>query len=213
MTQFKTTSKGILKNLGWSVMVLLALLMFVLASRYLTFNPEVYFPEKRAVYTTHTFGLMSHIVGAMLATILGPFQFLPGIRKGRFLKVHRWLGRIYLLGVLVGGLGGLYMAFLAYGGLPAKLGFATLAIIWLFSAFKAYQDIRNKEIQQHKAWMIRNYALTFAAVTLRLWQGVFGAVGLEFLTGYIIVAWLSWIPNLLVAEWMVRRNLLKETVS
>jgi uncharacterized membrane protein len=213
MTQSKARSKGILKNVGWSVMLLLALLMFVLASRYLTFDPEVYFPEQRTVYTTHTFGLISHIVGAMLATILGPFQFLPRIRKGRFLKVHRWLGRIYLLGVLVGGLGGLYMAFLAYGGLPARLGFATLAILWLFSAFRAYQHIRNKEIEQHKAWMIRNYALTFAAVTLRLWQVVFQVAGLEFLTGYIIVAWLCWLPNLFVAQWMVRRNLLKRAIS
>jgi uncharacterized membrane protein len=206
MTQSKPTSKGLLKNVGWSVMLLLALLMFVLASRYLTFNPEVYFPEQRAVYIAHTFGLMLHIVGAMLATILGPFQFLPQIRKGRFINVHRWLGRLYLLGVTLGGVGGLYMAFLAYGGLPTKLGFATLAILWLFSAFKAYRHIRNKEIQQHKAWMTRNYALTFAAVTLRLWQVVFQVVGLEFLTGYMIVAWLSWIPNLLVAEWMIRQK-------
>ncbi len=206
MTQSKSTSTGILKNVGWSVMLLLALLMFVLASRYLTFDPEVYFPEQRAVYIAHTFGLMLHIVGAMLATILGPFQFLPQIRKGRFISVHRWLGRLYLLGVTSGGIGGLYMAFLAYGGLPTKLGFATLAILWLFSAFKAYQHIRNKEIQQHKAWMIRNYALTFAAVTLRLWQGVFQVAGLEFLTGYMIVAWLSWIPNLLVAQWLITRK-------
>jgi Predicted membrane protein (DUF2306) len=187
-------------------MLLLALLLFVIASSYLTVNPEVYFPQQRAVYIAHTFGIISHIVGAMLAIIMGPFQFLPALRKGRFLKVHRWLGRIYLSGVLVGGLGGLYMAFLAYGGLVAKLGFATLAMLWLFSAFMAYQHIRHKEIQQHKEWMIRNYAMTFGAVTLRLWLGIFQAVGLEFITGYMIVAWLAWIPNLLVAEWMVRRG-------
>jgi hypothetical protein len=98
------------------------------------------------------------------------------------------------------------MAFLAYGGLVAKLGFATLAMLWLFSAFMAYQHIRHKEIQQHKEWMIRNYALTFGAVTLRLWLGVFQAVGLDFLTGYMIVAWLAWIPNLFVVEWMIRQR-------
>jgi Predicted membrane protein (DUF2306) len=114
--QLKSTSSlGIIKKVGWSVMLLLALFMFVLASRYLTFNPEVYFPEQRAVYLAHLFGITLHIVGAMLATILGPFQFLPKIRTSRYLKVHRWLGRIYLMGVLIGGLGGLYMAFLAYG--------------------------------------------------------------------------------------------------
>lgn len=202
----KSTPSVILKRVGWGVMLLLALLLFVLASNYLTLDPEVYFPQQRAVYIAHTFGIISHIVGAMLATIIGAFQFLPALRRGRFLEVHRWLGRLYLGGVLVGGLSGLYMAFLAYGGLVAKLGFATLALLWLFSAVMAYQHIRHKEIQQHKEWMIRNYALTFGAVTLRLWLGVFQVVGLEFLTSYMIVAWLAWIPNLLVAEWMIRRS-------
>jgi uncharacterized membrane protein len=202
----KSTSAAILRNLAWGVMLLFALLLFTIASRYLTFDPEVYFPEQRAVYIAYTFGIVSHIAGSMLALIIGPFQFLPVLRRGRSLKVHRWLGRIYLAGVLVGGLSGLYMAFLAYGGLVAKLGFATLALLWLFSAVMAYQHIRHKEIQQHKEWMIRNYALTFGAVTLRLWLGVFQAVGLEFITSYMIVAWLAWIPNLLVAEWMIRRK-------
>ena len=67
----------------------------------------------------HTMGILLHIVGAMLATIIAPFQFLPKSRRGRYLNVHRWLGRTYLVGILVGGLSGLYMATMAYGGLPA----------------------------------------------------------------------------------------------
>ena len=191
--------------MGWLLMLLLAVLMFLLASRYLTLNPEVYFPEQRAVYLAHTPGILLHIVGAMLATIIGPFQFLPKLRIGQYLNIHRRLGQTYLVGVLLGGLSGLYMAFLAYGGVPARLGFAVLAILWLFSGLMAYKHIRNKEIQRHRQWMVRNYALTFAAVTLRLWQVVFLVVGVDFIVGYITVAWLCWIPNLLVAEWMVRR--------
>ncbi len=205
-TQNATSLSGrILKSVGWSVMTLLALLMFILASRYLTLNPEVYFPEQRAVYLAHTAGILIHIMGAMLATIIGPFQFLPKIITNRYLNLHRWLGRIYLLGVLLGGLAGLYMAFLAYGGLPARLGFASLALLWLLCGFMAYRYIRKREIQLHRQWMIRTYALTFAAVTLRLWQVVFQVAGVEFINGYIAVAWLSWIPNLLVAEWIVNQ--------
>jgi uncharacterized membrane protein len=206
MTKSKVTPKGIAKNVSWFVMFLLALLIFVVASSYLTLNPEVYFPVQRAVYIAHTFGIISHISASMVALMIGPFQFLPTLRKGRWLTVHRWLGRVYLGGVLIGGLSGFYMAFLAYGGLVAKLGFATLATLWLFSVVMAYQHVRRKKIQQHKEWMIRNYALTFGAVTLRLWLGVFQVVGLEFMTSYMIVAWLAWIPNLFVAEWMVRRR-------
>jgi hypothetical protein len=51
--------------------------------------------------------------------------------------------------------------------------------------------------------MTRNYALTFAGVTLRLWLPIFGGFGIEFLTGYLIVSWLCWIPNLFVAQWII----------
>jgi uncharacterized membrane protein len=198
--------RGILKKVGWSVMSLLALFMFLLALRYLIFDPEkVYFEPQKAVYFAHTTGILTHIAGAMLATIIGPFQFLPQIITNRYLKLHRWLGRTYLVGVLFGGLAGLYMAFLAYGGLPARLGFGLLAIVWLFSGFMAYRHIRRKEIQSHRQWMVRNYALTFAAVTLRLWLIVFQVAEVEFIQAYITVAWLCWVPNLMMAEVIVNR--------
>jgi uncharacterized membrane protein len=187
-------------------MVLLALLMFLLALRYLIFDPEqVYFPEQKVVYYAHTAGILTHIAGAMLAVIIGPFQFLPRIITDRYLKLHRWLGRTYLIGVLVGGLGGLYMAFLAYGGLPSRLGFGLLAIAWLFSGLMAYRHIRRKEIQSHRQWMVRNYALTFTAVMLRLWLILFQVAEVEFIESYITVAWLSWVPNLMIAEVIVNR--------
>jgi hypothetical protein len=69
----------------------------------------------------------------------------------------------------------------------------------------AYRHIRRKEIQPHRQWMIRNYALTFAAVTLRLWLLVFQVAGVALLEGYIAVAWLSWVPNLIAAELLVDR--------
>jgi uncharacterized membrane protein len=187
-------------------MAALALLMAVLASRYLFGGPEVYFPEQRAVYLAHNSAIIAHIAGSLVATLIGPFQFLVRSRAGRWLHVHRWLGRGYLLGVLIGGAAGLYMATLAYGGWSNRLGFAILAALWLYTGWMAYTRIRAGNIDSHRAWMIRNYALTFAAVTLRLWQGVFQASGLSFDAGYAIVAWLSWLPNLVVAEMMIRRR-------
>jgi uncharacterized membrane protein len=194
------------RKIGWGLMTFLAGLVFLYAASYLTLDPDNYFPEQKLVYMLHTTGLLMHIVGAMLAVILGPFQFLPRSRSRRFLNVHRWLGRTYLIAVLVGGLGGLYMAPLSYGGLTTHLGFASLGILWLVSGWKAYRHIRHKEIESHREWMMRNYALTFAGVMLRVWMPLSGAVGLEFLPSYLVVAWLCWVPNLLVAEWMIRRR-------
>ena len=198
------TAKGM--NIGWLSMFLLALLVFVVASRYLSLDPDVYFPEQKEVYISHTAFLLMHIIGSMLAILIGPFQFLQKIRTGRLLNLHRWLGRIYLLSVLVGGFGGLYMAQFAYGGLVTQLGFGGLGLLWLFTGWMAYILIRNKDIERHREWMTRNYALTFAGVMLRLWMPTFVMLGIDFTDGYIVTAWLCWVPNLFVAQWLINRR-------
>jgi len=198
---------GILKKIGWTVMLLMVILVILMVSRYLTLDPDVYFSEQRAIYMAHITILIVHIVASMLALSIGPFQFLPGIRKGRWLKAHRWLGRTYLLSILFGGLSGLYMAQMAYGGIISESGFSALACLWLFTGYRAYKHIRNKDLEEHRQWMIRNYALTFAGVMLRVWAPLSGVAGIDFLMAYRAIAWLAWIPNLLVAEWIVRRTL------
>lgn len=202
----RTSHTSLSKRVGWAAMAVLALLMALLASRYLFGGPDVFFPEQRAVYLAHLSVIMAHVAGSLVATLIGPIQFLKRSRTSRWLNVHRWLGRAYLLGVLVGGTAGLYMATLAYGGWSNALGFAILALLWLYTGWMAYSRIRAGDIDSHRDWMIRNYALTFAAVTLRLWQGVFQVSGVAFDTGYAIVAWLAWIPNLFVAEMLIRRR-------
>lgn len=201
-----TSSKSnILSKIGWSIMFLFAALITIIASRYLTLAPDDFFSQQKAVYMANTTGLLLHITGAMLALLLGPFQFIAKLRSGRFLPIHRWTGRIYLIGMLCGGIGGLYMSTIAYGGWFARLGFASLAVSWLFSGWMAYKAIRNKQTEIHRQWMIRNYALTFAGVTLRLWLTLFQAASLDFTLSYITMAWISWLPNLIVAEWAFNR--------
>ncbi len=141
---------------------------------------------------------------AIVANLIGPFLFLPKLRSQPFLKLHRGFGTVYLVGVLMGGAGELYLSFLAYGGLANKLGFMSLGVLWLWTGYCAYHHIWNKRIALHREWMIRNYALTYAGVMLRLWQVVGMMAGLEFGVSYAIVAWLSWIPNLIVAEWIIQ---------
>jgi uncharacterized membrane protein len=196
----KTTSK-ISKRIGWGIMTFLALGITLLASRYFSFNPDVFFPEQRGVYLAHQAGIMTHIVGGVLALALGPFQFLNRLRARRP-QLHRWIGRFYLLGILLGGTAGLYMAFFAYAGVAASLGFAALAITWLITGFLAYRTIRAGDVAAHRRWMIYNFALTFAGVTLRL-EMIPLTMIFAPTTGYEIVAWLCWIPNLIVAREIV----------
>ena len=82
-----------MKKIGWGVMFFLALLMFILAGRYPTLNPDGYFPEKKTVYLAHSTGLLTHIIGAMLAVIIGHLQFSPRIITKKYVHLHSWLGR------------------------------------------------------------------------------------------------------------------------
>ncbi len=117
------------------------------------------------------------------------------------------MGRVYLgVGVLVGGLSGLYMAQFAFGGLGVKLGFACLAVASLFTGFKAYQSIRAGAVEQHRAYMMRNYSLILAAVSLRVYLPLSMFAGIDFASAYAVIAWLCWVPNLLLAEWLCNRN-------
>ena len=203
--QSRVVSLG--KAIGWVLLLLLAMLPVLVSLGYLTMDPDNFtFTHQRGVYTAHITMLITHVITAMLAILIGPFQFLPGLRKGRLLKVHRWLGRTYMLSILFGGLSGLYMAQFAYGGIISRLGFAALAILWLYSGYRAYRHIRNKEIEQHRDWMIRNYALTLAGLMLRVWVPLSIPTGIDFAMAYRFIGWLCWVPNLFIAQWLVRRT-------
>lgn len=197
-------------RVGWILMTALSLLIVLIASRYLRFNPADYFELQRSVYVDRELILGLHVGGAMLALALGPWQFSSRIRK-RWPRVHRVTGRLYLLGCLAGGIGGLVLAQTAHGGIVASVGFTALAIAWLVTGAVAVRMILIGRIAEHRRWMIRSFSLTFAAVTLRLMLGVYGGlseagvVHFDFTTAYVAIAWLCWVPNLLVALWFTRR--------
>jgi uncharacterized membrane protein len=163
-------------------------------------------PDMKSVFLEHRIGILTHVFASAAALVLGPLQFSAGIRRDRP-WLHRWTGRVYLaVGVLVGGLAGLYMAQYAFGGLAAKLGFAFLAAGWLFTGVCAYMSIRRGAVGAHRKWMIRNYSLTFAAVTLRLYLPASLAAGVSLDQAYPLIAWLCWVPNILVAEWLFNKR-------
>lgn len=155
-------------------------------------------PDMKANFTEHAAAVYTHIFASIVALVLGPLQFSRRLRE-RNTALHRWMGRIYLgIGVLVGGLAGLYIAQFAYGGTIARAGFGMLALAWLYTGARAYLAIRRRAIEEHRKWMVRNFALTLAAVTLRIYLPLFLVTGMDFAVAYAMIAWLCWIPNLVV---------------
>ena len=106
---------------------------------------------------------------------------------------------------MLSGGAALYLAVNANEGLFAQTGFFLMDLTWLTSTLLAYLAIRNKRLDDHRAWMLRSYAVCWAAVTLRVWLPLFGIIGIPYSEGYPIIAWISWLPNLAVAQWLIRR--------
>lgn len=187
-------------------MTILALYIAFVSFRYFILSPdEAAGPPLAKRFAEYITPLLFHAGGGIIALCLGPWGFWAAFRN-KYLLLHRWMGRIYLLSVMIGGIAGLYMAMTALGGLPTRIGFSMLGALWLTTGVMAYLRIRQGDVQVHRAWMIRNYALTFSAVTLRLWLPLFFSLGYDFPEAYTTVAWLCWVPNLLVAELIIRNG-------
>lgn len=158
-------------------------------------------PAMVAAFDEHRVLITTHAVAASLALLLGPFQFLDGLRS-RFPRAHRISGYLYLsAGVGVGGVAGVLLARHSFGGVVSHLGFGMLGCLWLFTGAMAVVAARRRRIEDHRVWMIRNFALSLAAVTLRLYLPASAVAGVPFEDFYPAVAWLCWVPNLILAEW------------
>jgi uncharacterized membrane protein len=150
-------------------------------------------------------GLQTHVAASGVAMLVGAFQFLKPLRR-KAPRLHRWIGRVYVAACVIGGLAGGAIALSSTAGPIAGWGFFMLAVLWAPFTLLALRSAMRKDFAAHERWMIRSFALTFGAVTLRLQlplAGYLGAQGLipsDFVWSYQYIAWLAWVPNLIVAE-------------
>jgi len=162
--------------------------------------------------------LYLHAVGGAVSLAVGILLFSRRL-QAKSMRLHRGLGKLYVVSIAVGGGSGIYLSFEALGGWMSQTGFLALDILWLATTYLGYRRIRQKRIEQHREWMMRSYALTFAGVTLRFWVAFLGIMTIplenfsqfellldDFNRMYRLDAWLCWVPNLMVAEWLIRRK-------
>ncbi len=148
-----------------------------------------------------------HVFTSMFALAAGFTQFAPRVLR-RWPGLHRWVGRVYVVDVcLVTGPAGLVMACYANGGWTSRLAFGVLAVLWIGTTAQMYRTVRRRQWREHRAWAMRSYALTLSAVTLRAWKvGLVWALHPAPMDVYRVVAWLGFVPNLLLVEWLIRRG-------
>lgn len=184
-------------------MLILALGIALFASSYLWLSSDEFsFAGQRDTYAAHLTPVRLHIFGGIIALVAGALQMIPSLRVRAVL--HRKLGLLYVGSVALSSIAGVEVAKHAYGGLSNTAAFTILAILWFAATGCAWWHIRQGRIHQHKIWMIRSYALTFTAVSLRAQLGLLqGFTSMSFAEAYSIVPWFSWVGNLLFVEWFV----------
>lgn len=164
------------------------------------FNPT--FAES---FARHPAPIAGHMLFGGSALIAGALNYRHDLRRARP-RVHHRVGLLYVASALLSGLAGGWLSAFAMGGLANKFGFCLLALATLTTTSLAFRYAVLREFTAHRAWMIRSYACILAAVALRIQVPLLTmSLGGDFPTAYAIVSWSCWVPNLLVAEWLVRR--------
>jgi uncharacterized membrane protein len=147
----------------------------------------------------------AHIGFAGVALLLSPIQ-LSGRVRARVPRLHRVTGRVVLFSIVAGGTSGFLLAWVNVAGPVGTAGFGALAVLWVTFALLGLRAILRRDVVAHRRWMLRTFAMTYAAVTLRLW--LFALIPLlgDFHSAYLLVPFLSWVPNLVVVELLLRRT-------
>lgn len=188
-------------RIAWMFLALFCLGIAAYSARYLLHPPGT--PAQALGNPLGVPWLVIHVGGAVTALVLGSLQFLPALRRSSG-PPHRWIGRVYVVGCLVGGAAGLILAPGSHAGPIASAGFGSLAVIWIAVNLLGWRAAVQGRFTEHRRWMIRSWALTLAAVTLRLYLPLVMALDLPFLPWYRAISFLAWVPNLIAAELWLR---------
>lgn len=194
--------------LSYSVAGMALFLMLRLTAQYIGFDTDVAFLKLKQDYLHIDLWLVSfyvHVFSTSLCLLAAFTQFSKSLLH-KYPKVHRAMGKIYVVNIVfINFPVALVMALYANGGYPSKAAFLLLDVLWCWFTLKGWLLIKTGDIIRHKEFMIRSYALTFSAITLRSWKIVLSHVtDIPEVEIYMIDAWLGFVPNLLVAELLIR---------
>lgn len=206
------------KSLKWLFFLLVlyaSYLLLLLSLPYLKLKPNIEFLlTKQLVYHIDIWrwAFYLHVFSSVFVIVSGLLQFNRWSVK-RHPKIHRFCGYVYIaLLLLISGPGALVMSLYANGGFWPQLSFTLLSILWIGFTLYALVLVYKKRYIEHGKWLLRSYALTLSAVTLRFYLMIFDYLDVPLgpIESYTIVAYASWIPNLVMAEILIRRKFVEK---
>ncbi len=196
-----------IKNISLVAIGFIAL--YFVIDRALPYLTNFNFEHYSNYYWPNRWWLVGHLLGGMIALLIGPFQFSKTFRN-KYLKTHRNLGKIYIVAIIVGSLCAIYMSFTValQVNIAWSISLFFLALPWLISVLMAYRMVRLKRIPQHKEWMIRSYVVTFAFILFRFLDETNLAQTLmtDFGERGPTCIWISWTVPLFFTEVILQWN-------
>lgn len=183
-------------------------LLVLLSLPYIHFEPNIEFlGTKQLIYHIDLWRISFyvHVFTSPIVILAGLLQFNRWIIR-KHPRTHRGLGYAYIVTVLlISGPSALVMSFYANGGRVAQTSFVLLTFVWIITTGIAFLKAKKGNYLSHTKWNIRSFALTLSAVTLRFYAYLFDVFEVRMgpKETYILLAYLSWIPNLLVAEILI----------
>ncbi len=193
-------------------------LLVLLSIPYIHFQKNVEFLEtKQLIYHIKPwrYSFYIHVFSSPIVIIGGLLQFNRSIMK-RYSSLHRKVGYTYIITVLlISGPSAFIMSLYATGGYIAQVSFVTLSVLWMLFTIQALRVAKNGNYESHVKWMIRSYALTLSAVTLRFYAYLFDYFNVDISPRetYILLAYMSWIPNLIFSEFIIRKGYVRYLLS
>ena len=181
--------------------------MIEISLQYIPYHTDVAFLRIKQDYIGmwyYRLAFFTHAYFAILVLPAGLTQFSTNIRK-QYSAIHRWSGWIYAIAILLlVAPSGLVLGIYANGGWSSQIGFCLLAILWFYFTWMAIISVRKKDFEAHRRFMLRSFALTLSAITLRIWKVVLVALFQpKPMDLYRWVAWLGWVVNLIIIELII----------
>ena len=165
-----------------------------------------------------TLAMGFHLLAGSILLVLGPIQFIDQLRS-RFPIWHRWIGRIYILSAMVAGIGGLTYILIkgTVGGIFMNVGFGLYGLLISAFAVQTFLSAKKLDFENHRAWAIRLLALVIGSWLYRVEYGFWSIALNEFGRGPkfsgpfdLVMDFFFYLPNLLVAELIIRSKYQKQ---
>ena len=186
---------------AWLSVVFVSALVFWLA---IAFPYLIGTGDQIGLYETERLWIILHVALGTMALLTGPVQLWLGFAR-RNMALHRNMGKVYIAAVGLNAVVALRLAATPTAGLVFGLGLSALAVVWLLTTGMAFIAIRQRQIEQHREWMIRSYVATFAFAFFRIIVGGMLAAGIGTLLEVLAVAaWLCWSLPLVVTEVVIQ---------